>query len=312
MSHYTVLVIGENPEEMLEPYNEHTQVPEYITSEVTDEEKMRFLEFYKDKENTKNLKKGQSHKDIRVFIDEFPKYYQKYGNDWNGNRWRPDSNGVWQEYSTYNPKSKWDWYALGGRWKGMLKLKAGAEGTQGEPGAFGNSSPEGWVDQAYKGDIDWQGMRMIEKIKAIERYDKFEEETEKPPTADFVSQKYKWWEDDAYPNEKHPSSPKKDYDTFEDMLMKTWREKCASTTGIISIFHSGNIPSREEYVAKMQDFSTYAVLDEKGWHESGRMGWWGISHASDEEQKKFQEGFFEKWIEPLDDDVLISVYDCHI
>ncbi len=46
--------------------------------------------------------------------------------------------------------SKWDWYLLGGRWSGMIKLKEGASGEIGEPGSGGN---ETGIDQAMKGDI---------------------------------------------------------------------------------------------------------------------------------------------------------------
>ena len=40
--------------------------------------------------------------------------------------------------STYNPKSKWDWYVEGGRWSGSLKLKEG-----------------GTTDSAYAEEIDF-------------------------------------------------------------------------------------------------------------------------------------------------------------
>lgn len=53
-------------------------------------------------------------------------------------------------YSTYNPKSKWDWYSLGGRWSGLIKLKEGATGIEGRSGVFDN---ETGIDQALKGDI---------------------------------------------------------------------------------------------------------------------------------------------------------------
>jgi len=32
-----------------------------------------------------------------------------------------DCNGTGKVMSTYNPKSKWDWYVIGGRWDGMIK-----------------------------------------------------------------------------------------------------------------------------------------------------------------------------------------------
>jgi hypothetical protein len=80
MSHFTVMVIGENPENQLAPFDEN------------------------------------------ILVD-----------------------------GDYNQKSKWDWYTLGGRWSGMIKLKNGAKGIKGEPGVFEN---ETGIDQARKGDIE--------------------------------------------------------------------------------------------------------------------------------------------------------------
>ena len=56
---------------------------------------------------------------------QFPELYKEKGDDWNSNRWRADENGVWSEYSTYNPDSKWDWYSVGGRWANSIKTKDG-------------------------------------------------------------------------------------------------------------------------------------------------------------------------------------------
>lgn len=139
MSHYVVLVIGDCPEEQLEPFDENLVVEPYIVGEVSEKEKQRMLEFY-------NKERSSNH-------DTFDACYAEYGNDWDGNRCKKE-NGVWVEYSTYNPDSKWDWYSLGGRWSGrFIKLKEGATGIVGECGAFGNSVG---VDQALKKDIDFE------------------------------------------------------------------------------------------------------------------------------------------------------------
>jgi len=58
-------------------------------------------------------------------FSRFPELYKAKGDSWNGNRWRKDENGVWAEYSTYNPDSKWDWYTIGGRWANSIKTKDG-------------------------------------------------------------------------------------------------------------------------------------------------------------------------------------------
>ena len=213
-----------------------------------------------------------------------------------------------------NPDARWDWWVLGGRWKGMLKLKAGAQGTEGEPGVFGSESRPGWVDQARKGDIDWDGMRQTHFEEASARYDHFEELAKSPVDSDQLAHKIEWWDNNEYPNKHYPEKPQDEFDTFEDYLEYHWKLKCAQQAKVMSILPSSRkIPSRAQYIGEQCAFTTYAVLDEDGqWHEPDKMGWWGMSHASEEQVDQFQDKFFERFIEPLDDDTLLSVVDCHI
>ena len=55
MSHFTVLVIGDNPEDQLAPYNENTDVEDYVQDIVTEDEKQRFLNFYTDEKKELSL-----------------------------------------------------------------------------------------------------------------------------------------------------------------------------------------------------------------------------------------------------------------
>jgi len=114
------------------------------------------------------LKKIQ-HKDVSI-QDKY-KSFEKYVNDYHGFQ-EPDENtgryGYWQ-----NLNSKWDWYVIGGRWRGSFKLKPGCQGELGSPGAFNNDPQhEGWVDQACKGDIDWDTMKEAQKKNLEETWEK--------------------------------------------------------------------------------------------------------------------------------------------
>ena len=128
MSHFTVMVIGNNPEKQLKPYDENKRAKRY-SSPVSEDEVKRFMEYYKDKNE------GTSDWDFR-------KMYKKFGKDWNFGVWQETKNGV-IEWSTYNPKSKWDWYQLGGRWAGRIKVK---EGVSFEPPNFS----WGWEEEYKK------------------------------------------------------------------------------------------------------------------------------------------------------------------
>ena len=70
-----------------------------------------------------------------------------------------------EEEYWYNPDGKWDWYQVGGRWCGAIKLKNGVEPTPdmyGEPSLlfdknvdpYFHARGEHWVDSALIKDID--------------------------------------------------------------------------------------------------------------------------------------------------------------
>jgi len=267
MSHFTVLVINtkgeDNVEEMLEPFYEGNDVPEYVADEVTDKDWERFRDFYikKDKENS-------------TMSNE--KLYEKYGDDWNSNCWRKDENDVWKEYSTYNPDSKWDWWVIGGRWRGMLRLKKGKTGIVGESGVFDNPPMyEGGVDQAKFGDIDWDLMNS--------NPDDFEKYSRQ-------------WELIVEGDEPKNDDEKKavDYNYYKPE------------------YYTKKYGNKETYIKAMMLFSTYAVLKDGKWFEPGEMGWWGVSHASKEDKLDFELNFYTKFLKDLPEDALLTVVDCHI
>lgn len=124
-------------------------------------------------------------------------------------------------HSTYNPDSRWDWWALGGRWHGFYQLKpkvtvgseelppwrskksivgdsiegaqqiANFDGSQaailGNSGVGGDSpdvSFSGVADLARKSDIDFNAMRTLAGQRADAQYDKFEKATAGLPFPD--------------------------------------------------------------------------------------------------------------------------------
>jgi len=140
MSHFTVMVIGDEPEDQLAKYSENIEFDEYLVGAVSEDEKNDFIDYYKDKYFGNDDK-------------SFDELYELYGEEWNRNKWRINpEDGEWSKYSTYNPDSKWDWYSLGGRWSGrVLKIKDGATGVKGRAGVFDNKTG---IDAAYKKDIE--------------------------------------------------------------------------------------------------------------------------------------------------------------
>lgn len=98
---------------------------------------------------------------VEYFKQGYPKFwrffwrtYRKFGEDWNGNSWRKDENGVWAVYSTYNPDSKWDWYCVGGRWNNAIKTKTGEFVNE---CLFDEIDFEPYPEECYEQKTDWMG-----------------------------------------------------------------------------------------------------------------------------------------------------------
>ena len=107
MSHFTVAVIHDEKksiDEILAPYDENLKVPRHVR--FTRAEAIDYA-----KRNFKNRCEGMSDDEAWKFMAE---NFRKDMIDDEGNL-----------YSTRNPNAKWDWYCVGGRWGGSLRLKSG-------------------------------------------------------------------------------------------------------------------------------------------------------------------------------------------
>ena len=70
--------------------------------------------------------------------------------------------------------------------------------------------------------------------------------------------------------------------------------------------------TKAEYLRRQAIWTTYAVLDEKGWHAPGEMGWFGCSTETAETQRDWDENFRTRFIDTLDPEDTVVVVDCHI
>ena len=349
MSHFTCLVIGNNPEDQLKPFDENLRTEFEDKSEEYKEEYLndKAKEFYCDscsswgQQITRELyNKLKTSKVGRVIITEATKldlgsYYKtgkKYkgyfkqddGGRCKGDQWfevdevvettHPDPDVCFEgkvkirkisppkeialsdKYPLYddflrdwhgiedlskpqgyhfNPKAKWDWYQLGGRWSGFFKLKSQAKGVLGEQSWTNEADPikAGYVDQAKKCDIDFDGMA-DEKFELLsETYDRFETEYKK---GDMES-------GNGYFNYGVENTG-----TRENYIPET----------------------RAQFLERRGGVSTLAVLKDGEWYEKGEMGWFGC--VSNEKAPDAWRNEFSTLLDSLPDDTLLSVYDCHI
>jgi hypothetical protein len=348
MSHFTVLVIGENPEEQLKPFDENLRTDfKDKTDEYREEyETKKTSVFYCHsssswgqqitKEMFETLKSSKVGRiipyevkkiDPMAYLKKGCKYRGYYkienGHRCKGDAWfvvddvlsttHPDSDvcfdgkvllrkiaapkeiaikdkyPVYEDYLKhwhgvdnierqgydFNPKAKWDWYQLGGRWTGFFKLKPKTQGSLGTHSLVSAHRAEyGTADQARKKDIDFDTMKQEQFEEASETYDKFEAAnkagTLKPGEA--------YWEYGV-------ENMGKDADHY--------------------------IPeTRDLFLKRKAHVGTFAVLKDGKWYERGEMGWWGC--VSDEKDPDEWNEQFDKLLQEQPEDTLLSVFDCHI
>lgn len=306
MSHFTVLVIGENPEKQLAPFHE------FECTGIDDE-------YVIDVDKTKDF-----HEEWEINKDNYASQ-KKFAEEWYG--WsavncksEPDLSGdhkygyvlvnddgiVEKAIGRTNPNKKWDWHQIGGRWSGMLKMKKGESGNVGGTGLFTSPPAPGWADQARKDQIDFEGMYAEAEKKANKTYDSLES-----ITAGLVP----------------PMSWKKTLEYFGKNRIEDARKyrlsclwmKEISKHNELSLFFDDEVEyycvhtgGRNAFVerARCSAFYTFAVIKDGRWYERGQMGWWGM--VSDEKDKDDWAEQFMALVADLPGDTLLTIVDCHI
>ena len=349
MSHFTVLVVGPNPEEQLAPFQENNMddcPKEYLTFHEIESEKReeyenegvekvvmpdgRFLNIWDTEFRVPgsigigtNTHEVPKHLEIReVSYKELYSTFEEYMEDWCSYKERDEKTGKYGYWE--NPDAKWDWYQLGGRWTGYFKLKSDANpefAIQGRPGLMTEVAEVGYADTALKKDIDIAGMIAEAQAEAKDRYEKIEAifpdgipklEVEWEALTDEEGE-YKDWDWDKR---------RKFYHGQEGMVhwkevTQTKAEKLKDVDEELRRFYiwadlSDYQLSKEDYIQDAGNgcLSSYAVIKEGKWYERGEMGWWGV--ASNEKSKNVWNEEFAKLIEDLPENTLLSIYDCHI
>ena len=149
MSHFAVLVIGKEPDAQIAKYDENLDLPmhQVATKEELIAKERKWIEDYKNgvyaeyladpEKYIENCKDNTGH--IDYITKEFPKRlewtddqcyeeaikdYRNYIAD--GETWCEihEDGSLW---NTSNDDARWDWYQIGGRYRGLLKLREGAE-----------------------------------------------------------------------------------------------------------------------------------------------------------------------------------------
>lgn len=267
MTHFTVMVryegdienVEKEVERLLEPFDENKNVPKY-KEYISKESWNRALEHFK-------IPQPLSPSGVTIVEPELtPKQFKDYFGETGGK----DEKGHFH-WTTYNPQSKWDWYQIGGRWEGMLKLKEGTKGKSGTRSLLVDKEtakkPLG-TDIAYVKDVDWERMGAEEREEYAKYWDALIEKAE--VGKDLVDNPF-------------------ELNVLDEETLEKFIERAVGG-----------------------GFATHAVVDEKGWHEPSKMGWWGMDHDRKENQDTWESKFKERFLLNVTDKTVIALVDCHI
>lgn len=212
MSHFTVAVFSDGTktvEQLLAPYQENNMddcPKEYLQFFSTSEEHRSEWE----NESTKKVKlndgrlvwpwsdEANGGEIVTVTYKELYPTFKEFMEDYIGSRFDEEMQdyGYWE-----NPNAKWDWYSIGGRWKGILKAKKGDKG-----------------ESSFVCPIkDKDGRFSSAKIKDID----FSPDTEKYNNA------LRWWEVVMEDSPLKPGERKSDFFNYykKEYLLKKYKDK---------------------------------------------------------------------------------------
>ncbi|EGL1721312.1 hypothetical protein [Salmonella enterica] len=279
MSHFTVLVIGNNPEQALAPYHEFecTGIDDrYIREmDITEEVRGDVKEQGSVEESVIYNLGDDSIVSDESEVDLADQHKFGYAIIRNGE--------LIKAVRRTNPNAKWDWYCLGGRWDGFFLHKNGM-----------------LTNSLRKGDIDLAGMLSDKAIEAKRDYEKFAVAVsghEFPRTWTSVRTEIK---DIDKAREFYKSQP----------AIKSIKEAGINLLFECAVEHYGD--DEQAYVIRQVNcvLSPYAIIHEGNWIAKGEMGWFGLS-----EDEVTQDQWNEKvseLISKLQDETMLSLYDCHI
>jgi len=291
MSHFTVLVVGEDIEGQMERFYEQGEPDDYFMEFQAEYNSTEEAKADMESHNTKTMLIPETERQSwEVVYDTVEEYLQDHHGFTSSNK-----DGAYGYYS--NPEAKWDWWVTGGRWSGFLKSKPGAE--------YGEKR----CDSLEVGDLDIKGLEEIEKRKAEREYYLLRKVTKGIIAPKGWDEFRKDFEDIKEAREKFRADP----------FIKAYNEATAKEeysdlpsfwySDVVTHFKIGN-GGEEAYIKEQVEacFTTFALLHEDEWHEQGHMGWFGMS----DDHKGNWNSKFRDIIRSLDPEELITVVDCHI
>lgn len=293
MSHFTVLVVGDDLKAQLQPFHEFectgeddqyvvdVDITDKVRSEIEEEGGIAgAVEYY--------IGEGKIVSDESEIDRSGP---HKYG-------YAVVKDGqLVKAVDRTNPNAKWDWWLLGGRWTGYFQLKPGVRGKVGAPGVMTSPAKAGRADQCRWGDVDVEGMQEEARVEAEFLFASWQAIYE-------AHGRPKGWDE---VREAHGT----DYDAAREEYHAQSAVKAMRRDEALRWMNPEDLGyDREAYVRKCMRTAIvpFAILKDGVWYEKGKMGWWAC--VSDVKGDWLEQA--EKLLQEIAPDTLVSLVDCHI
>ena len=202
-----------------------------------------------------------------------------------------------------NPNKQWDWWVVGGRWSGHLKMKEGARAVVGRKGLMGSCSNDGpgYGDQATLAEIDLAGMREDRRAENLALWDKVH------AAAGDLPRPVSW--EAAREGAASIDVARTEY--WAQPALVALKTAFPDSWGLDSELLALGM-TRDEFGQYGADgaISTFAVLKDGEWIERGSMGWFGMAH--NEMNQADWNAKFNAMLDDLPPETCLTVVDCHI
>lgn len=321
-------------EVMLDPFSEHLDMEPYVEW-ITPDEVERASQIYRD--NPEYCGEGGGPE--KPFDEYVTEGNLEAWNEWTrqavgamcaGNRdegRHDDEKDQFGYMSTYNPRSRWDYWDVGGRWHGFFLLKSGvgSDSTRG--------FEDGRADLARKGDIDFEMTRVQAQIRAEESFDRFEKATAGiEPVERFEDLAKRHFFDagidpDGWQDFRTDLEDVQERRNLFNAPLNAARDEYHKHPWVVALreenllgfssnphedFFVGVSDARQKFVAEQCNsvLTTHALLLDGEWYEQGRMGWFGM--VANVKDPSLWDREFNRKIDSLPDDVYLAVVDVHI
>lgn len=281
MSHFSVIVIGENVDAQLAPYHEFEctgvvdqyvqsidQTEEARTEYATEAREETFLTFCEDYYGHPRIESGET-PDLK-------------GAHRTG--WIEVSGGeVVKVIKRTNPNARWDYWRVGGRWSGYFPLKTGAT-----------------ADVCRWGDVDLEGARQSAEAKARAAFAQW-------MRVFVVHGRPLSWAACRTAHPKDGAKARTLYNGQKAIIAYQEHDRFGYDCPVEAMGFD-----EEEYVRLERKCALvpFAVVKDGKWYERGKVGWFAcVSGEMDKEEWIDQAA---QLFDGLPPDTVVAVVDCHI